>query len=209
MPRLIPAAVVVLALLVGALPAAASPALKLDYDCYRSGQAGTGTVTDFDPNTDVTVLLGGRAIGTSQTDDQGAVSVDFNAPLLRAGQRRSSSRLTAQDENGLVAEDVFDVVPLTLSARPLRGSWRSRVMFTVNGFVERTSLYEHVVLRGREVTNVLFGTPRAPCGALARSVRRLPLRRPAPGLYTLQFDLDAVYSVDNSPALRSLVRVPR
>ena len=95
-----------------AAPAGASPALKLDYPCYRSGQNATATVTDFDANTDVDVLLDNNAIGTSQTDDQGAFSVDFNAPRLPKGVTHDRSRITAQDQTGLVAEDLFGVVPL-------------------------------------------------------------------------------------------------
>ena len=198
----------VLAALAAAAPAAASPALKLDYPCYRGGQSGTATVTDFDPNTDVNVLLDNNALGTSQTDDQGDFTVDFNAPRLPRGVTRDRSRLTAQDQNGIVAEDLFSVVPLSLKATPRSAPWRSRVRFSLGGFIERTSLYEHVVRNGRLVQNILFGTPRAPCGTLTRTVRQLPLRKPKVGAYTLQFDLEASWSRKTSPAVRWTVRVP-
>ena len=197
----------VLTALVAAAPAAASPALKLDYPCYRSGQSGTATVTDFDPNTDVDVLLNGRALGTSQSDDQGDFTVDFNAPRLGAGVTHAQSRLTAQDQNGIVAEDLFAVVPLSLKATPRTARWNSRVRFSLGGFIERTSLYEHVIRNGRLVQNILFGTPRAPCGTLTRSVRQLPLGKPKVGTYTLQFDLEGSWSRKTSPAVRWTVRV--
>lgn len=198
-----------LAALAGAAPAAASPALKLDYDCYRPGQAGNATVTDFDPNTDLGVLLGGKALPTAQTDDQGDVSVDFSAPRLTAGKKRLSTRLTAQDETGLIAEDVFDVVPLSFAMSPATGRWNSRVTFSINGFVERKSLFEHIVRGGKAVQTTLWGTPRAPCGSLKRTVRQLPLSKPKPGVYTLQFDLEARYDASTKPSVRRTVRVPR
>lgn len=200
--------IALLAALTGAAPAAASPALKLDYPCYRSGQAGTATVTDFDPNTDVDVLLDGTSIGLKQADDQGDFSFDFTAPRLPAGVAKDTSRLTATDGYGIVAEDLFGVVPLTLKVFPKTASWNARVRFSVGGFIERTSLYEHVVRGGREIRTVLFGTPRAPCGTLRRTVRQLPMkRRPARGTYTLQFDLEGSYSASTKPAVRRTVRV--
>lgn len=200
--------IALLTALAGAAPAAASPLLKLDYPCYRSGQTGSATVTDFDPNTDVDALLDGRSLGLKQADDQGDLAFDFTAPRLPAGVAKDTSRLTAQDGNGIVAEDLFGVVPLTLKVFPRTASWNARVSFSLGGFIERTSLYEHVVRGGREVQKVLFGTPRAPCGTLKRTVRQLPMRKkPRRGTYTLQFDLEASYSASTRPAVRRTVRV--
>jgi len=202
-------AIALFALLATAAPAAASPALKLDYPCYRSGQNATATVTDFDANTDVDILLDNNAIGTNQTDDQGDFSVDFNAPRLPKGVAHDRSRLTAQDRTGLVAEDLFGIVPLSLKVSPRRAPAKAKVRFSLGGFVERTSLYEHILRNGRLVQNVLFGTPRAPCGTLTRTVRQLPMSKPRAGAYTLQFDLEASYDRSTSPAVRWTVRVRR
>ena len=206
--RRIAPVIALLAALAAAAPAAASPALKLDYACYRSGQNATATVTDFDPNTDVDVLLDGNAIGTSQTDDQGDFSVDFNAPRLPRGVTHERRRITAQDQTGLIAEQLFGVVPLSLKVSPAHARAKAKVRFSIGGFVERTSLYEHVLRNGRPVANVLFGTPRAPCGTLSRTVRQLPMSKPKRGLYTLQFDLESSYDRTTSPAVRWTVRVP-
>jgi hypothetical protein len=200
--------IALLGALVVAAPAAASPALKLDYPCYRSGQNATATVTDFDANTDVEVLLDNNALGTSQTDDQGDFSVDFNAPRLPKGVTHDRSRITAQDQTGLIAEDLFGVVPLSLKVSPARAPAKAKVRFSLGGFVERTSLYEHVLRNGRQVGNILFGTPRAPCGTLTRTVRQLPMKKPKRGVYTLQFDLESSYDRTTSPAVRWTVRVP-
>ena len=198
----------VAAWLAGASLAAASPGLKLDFGCYRSGQQGTAMVTDFDPNSDVDVLVSGASIGKSQTDDQGDFSVDFQAPRLRNGAKRLRARVTAQDPQGLIAEDVFDIVPLTLSMKPAAPAWNRKVTFAMSGFVERSSLYEHITRNGKLVTTKVFGTPRAPCGSLTRVATALPLKKPAPGTYGLQFDFDAGYSKSASPAVRTTVRVP-
>lgn len=200
--------IALLAALAGAAPAAGSPALRLDHACYRSGQDGTATVTDFDPNTDVDVLLDGTSIGLKQADDQGDFSFDFTAPRLPAGVAKDTSRLTATDGYGIVAEDLFGIVPLTLKVFPRTAAWNAKVSFSLGGFIERTSLYEHVVRGGREIETVLFGTPRAPCGTLKRTVRQLPLRKkPRRGTYTLQFDLESSYSASTRPAVRRTVRV--
>ena len=209
MRRLIPL-LALAALLTGAVPAAASPNLALDYPCYRSGQAITATVTAFDPNTDTTVLLDDNELATKQTDDEGAFSFDFHAPTLPSGVAHDTSRITAKDETGLIAEQLFGVTPLALKVTPRRAPWNARVTINLTGFVERTSLYEHVLRGGRQVQNVLFGTPRAPCGTLKRIVRLMPGRgRPKPGSYTLQFDLRAGYSPSTRPAVRWTFRVPR
>ena len=197
------------ALLALAGPALGSPAVKLDFDCYRSGQAATAMISDFDPNTDLSMSVGTHALGATQTDDQGDVSFDFTAPKLAAGKALLKTRLTAQDENGLIAEDVFNVVPLTLFVTPKRAAAKRKVTFSFGGFVERTSIYEHIVYKGKAIKTTLFGTPRAPCGSLKRTVTQLPLKTPKPGAYTLQFDLEAGYSADARPAVRTSVRVPK
>ena len=206
-PRLLLAPAVAAWLLL-ATAASASPGLKLDFDCYRSGQQGTATVTDFDPGSEVDVLVSGSSIGKSQTDDQGDFSVDFQAPRLRNGAKRLRARVTAQDPQGLIAEDVFEIVPLTFSIKPAAPAWNRKVTFAMSGFVERSSLYEHVTRNGKLVTTKVFGTPRAPCGSLTRVATALPLNKPQPGRYGLQFDFDAGYSKSASPAVRATVRVP-
>jgi hypothetical protein len=72
------------------------------------------------------------------------------------------------------------------------------VTFRPFGFVEGGTIYAHYALTvsdtvHRLVKTVRLGALKGPCGDGSFKVRQLPLAKPRPGVYEIQFDTSRAY----------------
>jgi hypothetical protein len=97
---------------------------------------------------------------------------------------------------------------------PAKASTRERVRFRGRGFTMRAPglipdttvpapVYAHYVFAGKSRKTVRIGTPTDDCGLISSKRRQFPFKKsPQVGVWTIQFDQEAVYNP------KAAIRVP-
>jgi len=200
----IPAGAVALTLALAAAlpaPAAAAPvsaaSVATDRGCYRPGQPVGLTLAGMPVGALIDLRTADDYIDSVTVDDAGAFQGTFAAP--DPGRSAATIDLIAGSSLAIYAQTSFMVAPLGVSMRPARAVSSRTVTFRATGFVEGGTLYLHVVRTisdtvHRVVATLRLGALGGPCGTLTRKLTQLPLKRPKPGTYDLQFDLSPTYA---------------
>lgn len=198
-----------------ALPAGAGAAtVTTDKACYRAGEEGTVTVTDFRGGSTVDATVEGQPMVNLQPDGAGAATAPFT-PLASPSRGEVPETLVATDATTspvLTAQTTYRVTATAVTMTPGRAGSSAQVTWKLSGFGLGTA-YLHVARRnaaGKTVTvkTIRLGTLTAPCGALTVRTKQLPIPRPERGrVYELRFSTTSVPTV---PALvRRTVRAGR
>lgn len=197
-----------------ALPAAAPAAtISTTQGCLRvvPGQPTFPVIANgFTPGAVVRVTADGRTIGSGIADAAGVWSSVLLAPLIADAARVTQTFLiSATDTRGVVAPSI--AVPATrLTARlPSRASPTHRVPYRAFGFEPRRSVFLHVRRGGRTRGTFRLGTARGACGAVARRMRFMPLRRWSTGAYEYWFTQSTRFARDAEPAVALRVLIVR
>jgi hypothetical protein len=200
---------------IGAAPAAALPQLQPLKPCYVAAQEeqrefvvvdGSG----FTPFGFVDIFVDDTQ--QPKTDPEARAAYDGTlkgsvpAPFIESGQRTFTLRATERDNVDNTASTTSKVTRLSVEQVPAKASTRERVRFRGRGFTTRVPgvvpdttvpapVYAHYVFAGKSRKTVRIGTPTGDCGLISSKRRQFPFKKsPQVGVWTIQFDQDAVYN---------------
>jgi hypothetical protein len=199
----------------GAAPAAALPQLQPLKPCYVAAQEEQRefVVVDglnFTPFAFVDVFVDDTLQPKSNPEAQaaydGTLKGSVPAPFIESGQRTFTLRVTERDHVDNTASATSKVTRLSVEQVPAKASTRERVRFRGRGFTMRAPglipdttvpapVYAHYVFAGKSRKTVRIGTPTDDCGLISSKRRQFPFKKsPQVGVWTIQFDQDAVYN---------------
>jgi|tagenome__1003787_1003787.scaffolds.fasta_scaffold20620545_2 hypothetical protein len=171
-----------------AVPATASAA-SLDVSpmkrCYSSGESVNLLGTGFSPLGTASVTRDGSALGSLQTDSNGA----FNGILTLAqttGKRTKTYTATDDAASTLSASAQITVSAVRVDLSPAGGAPGRRMSIKASGFSTGKTLWAHVT-KGKSKHTVKVGALSGACGKLKARKRLLP-QNASLGLHTIQFD---------------------
>ena len=177
---------------------AGAAAVELNRACYLEGARVGVSATGFAPRTEVQVRRNGTLIGTTTTDDIGAVEAGFDAPSLPSGRREASYVLELSDGT-TKASTRMPITRFHASFSPATGDPATMlVRFAVDGFglldAQPDVFLHYVAPNGTLRKTVELGRARGVCGHLRTPApqRLFPFRARA-GTWTLQFDTRRAY----------------
>jgi hypothetical protein len=214
----------------GAAPAAALPQLKPLKPCYVAAQEEQREFVvvdgfDFTPFAFVDIFVDDTLQPKSDPEPQAAYDGTLNgsvsAPYIDSGQRQFTLRATERADPGNTASAVAKVTRLSVDQVPAKASTRERVRFRGRGFTLRVPglapgttapapVYAHYVFAGKSRKTVRIGTPTGDCGLISSKRRQFPFKTsPQVGVWTIQFDQEAVYNPKAQIRVPLTIRVKR
>jgi hypothetical protein len=213
-PRPVALSIVVAGLLAGA-PAASAATLTTDTRCYQERGEVVLNGAGYAPESTVTVMRDGAALGSATTDVNGAFQRKFVTPELTGGPREAVYVLTATDQQQNEATTRYRSTKVFADFSPGSGDPRRlRVRFTLAGFGlarAQASVYLHYVRKGSNQVRrtIRLGTARGTCGVIRQTKRRrlFPFA-PSRGTWILQFDTFRRYERATSKRTTPWVRKP-
>ncbi|HTN24769.1 MAG TPA: hypothetical protein VL120_12330 [Solirubrobacteraceae bacterium] len=198
----------------GLAPVASAATLTTDTRCYQERGEVVLRGEGYAPNSTVTVMRDGAALGAAPTEADGTFQRKFTTPAL-TGVREAVYSLTATDQQQNAATTRYRSTKVFADFNPGSGNPRRlRVRFTVNGFGlarAHASVYLHYVRKGSShVTRTIrLGTARGTCGVIRQTkLRRLFPFAPSRGTWILQFDTFRRYERATSKRTTPWVRKP-
>jgi hypothetical protein len=198
----------------GLAPVASAATLTTDTRCYQENGEVVLNGAGYAPESTVTVMRDGAALGSATTDANGAFQRKFVTPEL-SGVREAVYSLTATDQQQNAATTRYRSTKVFADFSPGSGNPRRlRVRFTVAGFGlarAQASVYLHYVRKGSShVTRTIrLGTARGTCGVIRQTkLRRLFPFAPSRGTWILQFDTFRRYERATSKRTTPWVRKP-
>lgn len=196
-------------------PPASAATLTTDTRCYQDGGEVVLNGAGYAPDSTVTVMRDGAALGSATTDANGAFQRKFVTPELSGGQRESIYVLTATDQQQTAATTRYRSTKVFADFSPGTGNPRTlKVRFTVAGFGlarAQPSVYLHYVRKEgtKAVRTIRLGTARGTCGVIRQTKkRRLFPFAPSRGTWILQFDTFKRYERATSKRTTPWVRKP-
>ena len=196
-------------------PAASAATLTTDTRCYQENGEVVLNGAGYAPQSNVTVMRDGAALGSATTDGNGAFQRKFVTPELSGGQREAVYVLTATDQQETAATTRYRSTKVFADFSPGTGDPRRlRVRFTVYGFGlsrAQPSVYLHYVRKstGQVRRTIRLGTARGTCGLIRQTKkRRLFPFAPSRGTWILQFDTFKRYERATSKRTTPWVRKP-
>ena len=208
--RTIAAAIIGLAALGGTSDAQAST-LAVDAPCYLENSPVSATGTGFTAGGPVNFSFDGQLSASGNADPAGNFTQPLTAPLLPGSTLQHTFSLAAQDQTNpaLAATAAVTVTKLTATVKPRRARPTRKVRFGIHGMPPGQPIYLHYVFHRKQRARVKMGTAKAPCGTLSVRKRFFPMRRPAVGTWTFQFDNQKRYSKSTLPRIRGPVTIFR
>jgi hypothetical protein len=219
---------VILAALAVAAPgqAAANPTVGTDRTCYSPGEpvieSGSGFTPNAQVNETVSLLAGGRPIGTGSvnppitTDAQGMFTRSFEAPDLMRPDDRAETVIGSFADQGSPQSPLVVGPAWTLSAWEVRiSAWaghranprRSMVIDTTGWTTLGPNLYSHYYRGSKLIKDAKVGRLTGACGDLRKRVRQFPFHGVRAGMWTVYFsDTPTLDKVDDA-WIRIRVRV--
>jgi hypothetical protein len=159
--------------------------------CYREQSTVHLIGGGFTQNGPVVFTRDGTPIGDPITASAaGELFPQLILPGLVSGQQRLTYVATDQTNPALAAQVSLLVTATDVGLRPEGGPPNRLLRIKARGFFEGTTLYAHVVRRGRNpgrARNLRIGRIKGSCKQV-EARRRLFSRGTAPGKYRIQFD---------------------
>jgi len=208
--RTIAAAIIGLAAL-GATAEAQASTLAVDAPCYLENAPISASGTGFTAGGPVNFSFDGQLSASGNADPAGNVAQPLTAPILPGTTLQHTFNLAAQDQTNPAAAATAPVTVTKLAAtvKPQRAKPTRRVRFGIHGMAPGRTVWLHYVFHGKQRARVRMGKAKAPCGALTVRKRFFPIRRPAVGTWTFQFDESKRYSKHSLPRIRGPVTIFR
>ncbi|HEY2601322.1 MAG TPA: hypothetical protein VGI67_07185 [Thermoleophilaceae bacterium] len=206
--KTIAAATIGLALVGGTAPAEAST-VAVNAPCYIQGAPVTASGTGFTASGPINFSFDGQLAAGGTADTAGNFTQPLTAPLLSGNAFQHTYTLTAQDLTtaSAVATTNVTVTKQAASVSPHRAKPSRKVKFGVHGMPPGGVLYLHYVFHGKQRFLRKLGKAKAPCGTLTVKKRFFPVRRPAVGTWTFQFDNRKKYSKHTLPRIAGPVTI--
>ncbi len=191
--KLIPAAIVAIALLAVAAPAASAATMTPSpvKDCYRDQETVNLLGSGFTPNSVVSVARDSSPIGTLTTDPTGV----FNGSLqLAQGSGQQARTYVASDSANttITASANLLVSALSVNVRPTNGRPGKLLRIGARGFTTGKTLYAHIRKGSRLIRNLRIGRLKGDCRKLSTRKRLFSSGTPI-GSYSVRFDTNRRY----------------
>lgn len=208
--RTIAAAITGLAVLGGTAQAQAAT-VSVNAPCYLENEPISASGAGFTPGGPVNFAFDGNLSASGTADPAGNFAQPLTAPLLPGTTLQHTFSLAAQDQTNpaLAATTPVTVTKLAATVKPQRAKPTRRVRFSIHGMPPGKTLYLHYIFHRKQRARVKMGRPKAPCGTLTVRKRFFPIRRPAVGTWTFQFDEHKRYSKSTLPRIRGPVTIFR
>ncbi len=155
----------------------------------------------------------------AQADFEGNLKGSVFAPFVESGQRQFTLRVTEHDNANNTVTAVSKVTRLSVEQSPAKASTNKRVTFRARGFtgitlptgvVVHPAVYAHYVFAGKSRKTVRLGVPTGDCGLISSKRKQFPFKKsPQVGVWTIQFDQEAVYNPKAAIRVPLTVRVKR
>jgi hypothetical protein len=221
---------------IGAAPAAALPELQPLKPCYVAAQEeqrefvvidGKGFTPFAFVDIYVDDTLQPKTNPEAQASFDGTLKGSVQAPFTDSGQRTFTLRVAERANTDNTVTAMAKVTRLSVEQLPAKASTRERVRFRGRGFTTRVPgpvpdttvpapVYAHYVFAGKSRKTVRIGTPTGDCGLISSKRRQFPFKKsPQVGVWTIQFDQEAVYNpkaavrVPLTIRVRKIVKPPR
>jgi hypothetical protein len=218
---------------IGAAPAAALPQLQPLKPCYVAAQEDQREFVvvnglNFTPFAYVDIFLDDTLQPTPvapepepQATFDGTLAGSVQAPFTDSGQRQFTLRVSERANSNNTASAVAKVTRLSVEQLPAKASTRERVRFRGRGFTNRVPgpvpdttvpapVYAHYVFAGKSRKTVRIGTPTGDCGLISSKRQQFPFKKsPQVGVWTIQFDQEAVYNPKAAIRVPLTIRVRR
>jgi hypothetical protein len=201
-----------LALGVLAAPATAAPTLEPLKPCYVSAgqeenrrEAVMLRGTGFTPQAMVDVYIDGVLASSGQANVVGDIQATVPAPFQEAGEREFAVTVAEQANPAIQVGVLSRVTALDARLRPRQAPTRRRVRYIGRGFTGDAPVYVHYVFGGKARKTVRLARRPAACGTFSVRRRQIPVRRPRPGVWTLQVDQRRAYRANPGT---NWVRIP-
>jgi hypothetical protein len=160
---------------------------------------------NVDDTTQATVKVGynGTAIGS------------VKAPEIDSGQRPFTVRVAEQGKPETTITKSSLVTAFSVQQVPRVAKTDRKVRFRGRGFTQMADpahfkyVFAHYVYAGRARTTVQIAYPEAPCGTFNVKRRQFPIKRPATGPWTIQFDQEPIYNPMALAQVRMEIKVKR
>ena len=152
--------------------------------------AGSG----FGVNSTVTLAIDGTAQpnGVLQADAAGNVLLPppnlVPAPFIKSGQRDFTITLTDNVDPTNVATATAKTTALDVKVKPKRAKPSKTIRFKGSGFTAPKPVFAHYVLGGKLKKTVRMVRKPGVCGTWVVHRPQIPVEKPSPGLWTVQFD---------------------
>lgn len=210
MKRAIAAAIIGLAVLGGSAEAQAST-VAVDATCYLTGAPVNATAAGFTPGGAVNFAFDGQLASSGTADSAGNLTAPLTAPLLPSGSHQHAFSLAAQDQTNpaLTAATTVNVTERLATVSPHRAKPSRKVKFGIYALDPNKPVWLHYIFHGKQRARVRMGTASGPCGSLTVRKRFFPMRHPAFGTWTFQFDNSKGYSKSTQPRIRGPVTIFR
>ena len=185
-----------------AAPAAAHavPTIAPLKPCYVTADTTQGpqqesvqiVASGFTPNASVDLTVDGAAFpgGTGlKANDTGAVPINpIPAPFVEKGRRTFTITLTEQGNPANTVSASAESTALGVTVKPRDARTSQKVRFRGSGFTLDAAIYAHYVYKGKVRRTVRLARKPRPCGGFKVRRRKIPVRRPGLGDWTIQFD---------------------
>jgi hypothetical protein len=149
----------------------------------------------------------GQPIGNNlQADDQGLLDVPglVPAPWIKSGRRDFTVTLTDNVVPGNVATATAKTTALDVDVTPKRAKPSERVRFKGSGFTGAKRVFAHYVYGGKLKRTVRMARRTGVCGTWSARRPQIPVTKPKPGLWTVQFDQVRKYRNGTKGGLKSV-----
>ncbi len=138
----------------------------------------------------------GQPIGSGlQVNDKAQLIVPGTvpAPSIEAGSRDFTVTLTEQGNPANTVSATAKTTALDVSVKPKRAKPSKRVRFTGSGFTADKPVFAHYVFGGKVKATKRMARKPGLCGTWDVRRPQIPVDKPDPGLWTVQFDQSRRY----------------
>jgi hypothetical protein len=163
----------------------------------------------FTPLAALTLQLDGAPFDTGTADAFGDATAVVPAPFEGLNEHVFTLGIVEDQNPNNLAVQTSRVTNLTVRLRPRRARPSREVRISGRGFTLAAPVYGHYVFGNKLRKTVRFVPASSlPCGVFHARGRQIPVRRPAPGDWTLQVDQQRKYAPQpETNAQRVIIRV--
>jgi len=193
--------------------ASAAPSLDALQPCYVSAKNQSELVSvnahGFTPTANLDVLVDEIHVDTAQVGYDSNASGMVSAPFIGSGERLFTVRVTEQNNPAISATAMAKVTAFSVVQSPKRTQTDKRVHFRGRGFMQPGYVFAHYLFAGKDRKTVQIAYPEKPCGTFRVYRKQFPIKKPAVGPWTIQFDQEPMYSPTTATKVTMSVNVKR
>jgi hypothetical protein len=164
----------------------------------------------FTPDHTVDIYVDETSQATVKVAYDGTAIGSVKAPLVDSGQRPFTVRVAERENAGHTITKSSFVTAFSVEQSPKVAKTNRRVRFRGRGFTQPYKyVFAHYVFGGRVRKTIQIAYPQGPCGTFSEKRKQFPIKKPAVGPWTIQFDQEPIYNPMASAQVRMTINVKR